>query len=414
MDNIKYINGPINMAKMEGYINNIKKTIYLFMDFHEDRCKETDCNSITKMKYSESINLEDFLHLFLKYKKNIYIYDLFFESRIYNKKNTIINVKGKYISEFNNLFMNYEFLKDGKKSKSYDDLRIHNIDFRDMLSNSYNKKMNRIHVEINYAYNDHFSLYTINNIILLYTEVYTDLFNLINKIEKALEKHEKKENIDHNKYKGISLVEQYHNTKMYNILINKYIYKIIYGYHHEHIQKKIHDIIKYIVHHGIDILRYISEHLIFLNEIKNNKIHISYIKTKKCVYDVDEYICNYSTTAKNITDKMLNYCGDIKESMLNFYCNLMDVYAIRRITDKNKINNILCYTGIYHSANYINILVNDFNFKLIYVDNVNNVEEYNKLLNIINNNKTNEIMGHLLPNNLIQCVNIKKFLIDNY
>ena len=32
----KQINGPINVVRLEGKVNEIKKVIYLFMDIHKD------------------------------------------------------------------------------------------------------------------------------------------------------------------------------------------------------------------------------------------------------------------------------------------------------------------------------------------------------------------------------------------
>nr|AEX62822.1 hypothetical protein mv_R617 [Moumouvirus Monve] len=48
------IDGPINVVRMSGFVNNIKKVIYLFMDRHNEIENQTDCqddSSIDIIKY---------------------------------------------------------------------------------------------------------------------------------------------------------------------------------------------------------------------------------------------------------------------------------------------------------------------------------------------------------------------------
>lgn len=51
------INGPINVVRMEGEINNIHKVIYLFMDDHLDINKQTSCRGNDP---KHSIDIQDF------------------------------------------------------------------------------------------------------------------------------------------------------------------------------------------------------------------------------------------------------------------------------------------------------------------------------------------------------------------
>jgi hypothetical protein len=48
-----YVNGPINVVRLEGIINNIKKVIYVFFDYHspliyQTRCEDDSSISINK------------------------------------------------------------------------------------------------------------------------------------------------------------------------------------------------------------------------------------------------------------------------------------------------------------------------------------------------------------------------------
>ena len=38
------ISGPVNVVRVEGYINNIKKVLYLFMDIHVFVFHQTKCS----------------------------------------------------------------------------------------------------------------------------------------------------------------------------------------------------------------------------------------------------------------------------------------------------------------------------------------------------------------------------------
>lgn len=42
----KFVSGPVNVVRLEGDINGIKKTIHLFMDFHMPVQEQTECDDI--------------------------------------------------------------------------------------------------------------------------------------------------------------------------------------------------------------------------------------------------------------------------------------------------------------------------------------------------------------------------------
>ena len=45
MRNITHINGPVNVARLEGKVNGVNKVLYMFMDIHYDLHRESKCNS---------------------------------------------------------------------------------------------------------------------------------------------------------------------------------------------------------------------------------------------------------------------------------------------------------------------------------------------------------------------------------
>jgi len=72
---LKKINGPINVVRMEGTINNIKKVIYLFIDKHVEYQNQTNCNDP-----NNSIDIVEYLKKnFIKLKNTNKTYDFFLE-----------------------------------------------------------------------------------------------------------------------------------------------------------------------------------------------------------------------------------------------------------------------------------------------------------------------------------------------
>ena len=58
------INGPINIVRIEGEINGIKKILYLYFDFHMDVTQQTKCedylsDDVTKYIKKELLETSD-------------------------------------------------------------------------------------------------------------------------------------------------------------------------------------------------------------------------------------------------------------------------------------------------------------------------------------------------------------------
>ena len=142
--NAKQINGPINIIRMEGNVNNIKKVIYIFMDQHINLSQQTECNNV----FAKDIDTF-FAENFSKLNDSDTIYDFFLEIMPTSTQNvkygynfeSNVNYRDIYIIEVVKLFrklFNYEPSKNKVTvSKYFRNVRLHYMDVRDYFEGVY-------------------------------------------------------------------------------------------------------------------------------------------------------------------------------------------------------------------------------------------------------------------------------------
>jgi hypothetical protein len=117
------INGPINVMRLEGYIGNIKKVLYIYGDYHFTN--QTSCNNDLAIDIDKYFSNE-----FLEVKKDI---DFFLEIPATAIMNHKMPMKNIYLDNVRNFFSrNFNIIpnKQVKKSESYPNIRFHYIDIR--------------------------------------------------------------------------------------------------------------------------------------------------------------------------------------------------------------------------------------------------------------------------------------------
>jgi hypothetical protein len=70
----QFINGPVNVIRLEGKINNITKILYTFMDIHEDVSNQTKCADLRSNDIMQYL-----IKNFDEISEGEKIYDFFFE-----------------------------------------------------------------------------------------------------------------------------------------------------------------------------------------------------------------------------------------------------------------------------------------------------------------------------------------------
>lgn len=375
-----YVNGPINVIRLEGKINQINKVIYLFMDFHIPVSNETECSNI----FSQDIQTY-FLNSFQNLNK---VCDFFLEMTPSEQQDENLNYKDKYIEEVVKLFK--KILKYNKKknlvSSYFHNVRIHFIDFRDYYINSFDNNEHQLYSLVksfSIDFNPNYLL-QINDNLLIFKNYFILLSNILKKpsnIKSKLIKEINNTDVDTINYISFKLKNKYNYPfikKIMNTLIKQNITSI----------SKIISIIDHIIQSNINSYHTINIPYDTLTEHKNNYM-----------YNIDPNVLE--TISFNLSININSLLNDFTY----FFAKLTDIFFLRRFLDKDYITNGIVYTGAAHSINYIYILINYFNFKITNVS-------YSKIpINQLNkkNISIKNLESFLYPPVLYQCSDLSSF-----
>ena len=372
-----FINGPINVVRLEGSINNINKIIYVFFDYHATEKKQTECETF------DSINIIQYLYNIFKTSDKII--DFFMEIKNSNI-NKEYNTK-RYIETVSDFYNRAQFKEDIKKNIKKN-IRFHYLDIRNYLQKDIYSHIDQLNKSI---YN-----IRVNKDIL-----YSDYHNIINSCSKLIYELE----IYKNFFENESVVPDNINDNKQKIYY--YLNKIMEKYNNPDIIKKTKTF--YIDNVSKEIITVLEElkklHKLILE--KEDYIYRQYETKKKnrnnvmTYYDFEDFN-DYSNNINKLNDS-------IQHKMLIIFTKLTDLFFIRRFLDKDYINLAISYTGMAHSINYIYTLVSFFDFKITnYSFSEVDLDQLNKIA------KTNieELRDALYPKYLIQCSNLTDFPKD--
>lgn len=313
------ISGPVNLAILKGSINGINKNIHIYGDIHYDEEDQSSCKG-------NALTIDKYL--IKKFKENEKsektTFDLFVEI---DKKD--IHEKSYRNSKTYLDKMRYLIVKYRKKMKH---TRFHYFDARGELEDFILAYMDITDQLEDMSYN---SMEDIDSFIELLEELHyesTDAMKILNRNSnfrktKDRYKHKEVERILSKKYK-----------KMYSDV------------------KKFRKILK----SGIEKVEKI--------DLKHKKF-TSYAK--------------HSVIMENVFYPLFKILSEIEFFFnKNIMMPMADVYLLRRILDKDYIENAIVYCGLYHMKHVMGILIKDFGFKLKYIDYPKNDRNLvNKLIN---------------------------------
>ena len=188
----------------------------------------------------------------------------------------------------------------------------------------------------------------------------------------------------------------------------KYIInKLLYQYKHTNVQYIINQYIEKI------LIPYCEKMVQDLEQLyKDVYPYIAKLKGSNNVNEQEKII--YDTYYK---------IGTLFKNISNIYVLMMDLYFIRRFTDKDYITNGIVYAGGLHCADYINILVNLFNFKITHTAYAvtKNIDQLNNMVKVYHPFNNANIVETLYKtddlflsngDNSVQCSDITNFPPD--
>lgn len=418
-----YITGPINAARLEGNINNKKKVIYLFMDYHEDVEAQTGCNTINEN--IKSIHIVNYLKsLFDRLRINDdTVYHIFAEIDKYYLNKVNYDKYGRYIDTIDKLFSSIFNFNDIDKniynskdfsldSETYKNIKLHFIDIRsaimlDILEPIYAATLiipklinNKLTAKDLTAVENMF-IYSRYILLELHEIFFNEKLDEINDTQKISElvtlrnrsllKSSQKNIFDEiRKYVGIKILNDYAHTDIKNIV-------------HKIINNEMKNDFIYANNLLVNIVNQLQSIKKIINIKDNELVYDDVTEVHYGVQPVKKLEIVNTITAKidNLHYIILSKIGS----------KIMDLYFIRKFLDKHNIERGLLYTGIDHSVHIIYILVKYFDFKITHIS-YSKIGLY-ELNNVIKNSDMfKNLMKYFFPKYLIQCIDITAFPQD--
>jgi len=378
MSNQTLISGPENVIRIEGKINNVKKILYLFFDIHLPLLTQTHCdedkiydvvNYFVDNFESNSSDPKDKINFFLEIESAIERNESSFnENR--NAVNPMFRTElyNMHIERVRNFFVRHFNFDPAKNlvlpSKIYKNVYFHFTDLRWTFSRIFNLREDIFSLINESSINN---LYVLNEkMIVLYQYINTDYNFIYNTSQDNAKKRIKGENNVEPKMVNLQKVRQMSDYDV-STLMYKYIYKILYDINNVEVKKVINQLIDKTIKKEFETIMNLLNNVI--NEcIKMDVMQQEYIKKNGKIYS---YECKTSLAFGRTREDDEKFICEIKnkltkafEIISGTYAELMDCYFLRRFLDKNYATKNLVYSGSFHCANYIAILVKYFGFEI--------------------------------------------------
>jgi purine-cytosine permease-like protein len=89
------------------------------------------------------------------------------------------------------------------------------------------------------------------------------------------------------------------------------------------------------------------------------------------------------------------------------WTTIMDIYFLRRFLDKDYITNVVAYTGMAHSVDYIYMLITYFDFRMTHCAYLNSNKSINELVTTVD--IPFDLQKYFIPKERIQCTDLSNF-----
>lgn len=397
------ISGPINLIRMEGNINGINKVFYIFMDIHADPHSQTECMD------ARTVHIRNYLvNAFDQLANTDRTVDFFLEA-FPDTSTDIVAYSDIYLGQLRKMFeliFKFDFKENRVvKSNDFPNVRLHYIDIRSYFTFTVGNPFGIADSIGGHIWALKDKPIHQNDITMLKNSL--DILNSQTGIlHKALYS-------PNGKVKSSRIIRQYppstinydkdKGTKVINSLVNK----ITNVYDNKNVKQTINSIIDKNADLFDQYAKLYNEFYKYLDDIADK---INYGDFDKVNYDgKPEYFMFVKwRISDDIIAELLQKSRDLRNIIINMHLSLMDLYLLRRTLDKKYVKTAIVYTGAMHSANYINILANNFDFKVTHAHYSKfDIPEINKK---IRSNKTIfETEDLFFPPKFYQCVDVSKF-----
>ncbi|QGR54236.1 hypothetical protein [Moumouvirus maliensis] len=411
-DKKNFVNGPVNVVRLQGNIEGINKVIYLFMDQHYPLGRQTECDSL----YADSVQ-KYFANNFQKLNSSQKTFDFFMEVRpteLEYNKNILKNNTHIYIVEMWKLFSKIFQYNDKENrvytSESFNNVRLHYMDIRDYLKYSqkgylpnifdqmyslaipmwnYSTVINRNVTELisNMNIFKNFCVFLRENIVKILSEQETNV-----------EKRKIVRNFK-NFYERRAKDDSWNQDVIY--LLNK----MAFSYNHNFVKNKLKKQFN-ILKNSLDSL--ITE----ANNIINLFTNMSkFYKKNNNILRKQDYGYGYGISQVEMKEMVLDINNSIlklNSQFIHHFSRFMDLFFLRRFLDKDYITNAIAYTGSAHSCTYLEVLTQDFGFEITHYS-YSKIKDLDKLNKFVKTKSSDDIEEIFYPPELSQCSNLTNF-----
>jgi hypothetical protein len=379
------INGPLNVVRLEGKINKIKKVIYVFFDIHIDVNNQTKCDDF------EAIDIVTYLAKEFKENSDKEI-DFFMEGRTSELDLFLkdIHFKDKYIAEV------IKFFAQNFKKNNFDNVRFHYIDIRDFFTDKIDKMYNMNTIMLDNLSESNFK--SIDPLIINFKTIQQYHSQIIQMIKNNGKTNGETNSEKNNMNKGMP----------------KYIKKLSDKYVNKDVKEKML-LFRYIIVDKLEKQNKIIDNIIgVLTKFQKiastgfdefgRRQRIDDINIETNQDKLPSYFLDVSPFIRELTELY----KDLQYNNLQTFSLLMDSYFMRRFCDKDYILNAISYTGSAHSLAYINFLCNQFDFEITHVAKASEpIDVINKKLK--SKFDYQKFAKYFFPKTLSQCVDLSDF-----
>ena len=404
----KYVNGPVNVVRLEGKMFGIDKVLYVFMDVHQPVTEQTKCDDVRSKDFAQYLvdNFDDI-------SKKDKIYDFFLEIfPTWLSPNTVSINKNIYLAEVRHLFIKSFYINREKniisRSNTFPNIRFHYMDIRDYIFG-----LNPFEIDDNITFVERKGYVIpqdIEHIKKIIGQVRGD-------IQSVYDIFYKSDIIGGAKKPAIPKSEEelgkYTAEEMRERLV-QYVSKIRGRYKHPEVQKVVNLILdQYIEPIFKKVFILMDEYDSMLNKI-NSYLTIRPIDLVPADPSLEFYGPSYGLPYKTqsyIIPDIITHWSTIFDTWIFLSAFLIDMYFIRRFLDKDYITNGIVYTGMLHSVAYIFTLMKYFDFKITHFHYLK--ESPQKLQELVKKmDNMYDLKQYIYPPIIYQCTNMSEFPPD--